>query len=98
MDTQKSNEDENDSFETIEPEKDNPAQRELEIGELGNEELEEDELASNDTGDGKLHNNSENFNVLRARNIKNRLPRGLLQYYKLKKNLQNQMTLKVELA
>ena len=44
MDTQKSDEAENDSFETIPPEKDNPVQREFEIGQLGNNELQEDEL------------------------------------------------------
>jgi len=45
MDTQKSDEDENDSFETIEPDQDNSVEREFEIGELGNEELKNDELA-----------------------------------------------------
>jgi hypothetical protein len=44
MDTEKNNEDENDSFETIAPEKDNPVSREFEIGQLGREELKEDEL------------------------------------------------------
>ena len=52
MDTQKSNEDENDSFETLAPEKDNPARREFEIGQLGNQELKEDELTRDETGDG----------------------------------------------
>jgi hypothetical protein len=35
MDTNKNNEDEDDSFETIAPEKDNPVRKEFEIGELG---------------------------------------------------------------
>ena len=48
--TQKSNEAENDSFETIEPEKDNPVRKEFEIGELGNDELQEDELTRDETG------------------------------------------------
>ena len=43
--TQKSDEAENDSFETIEPEKDNPVRREFEIGQLGNEELKDDDHA-----------------------------------------------------
>ena len=57
IDTQKSNEAESASFEIIEPEKDNPVQREFEIGELGNDALKEDEITRNETGDGKLHNN-----------------------------------------
>ncbi|UUF12550.1 MULTISPECIES: hypothetical protein [Flavobacterium] len=49
MNIQKSNEAENRPFETIEPEKDNPARREFEIGQLGNEELKEDKLTRNET-------------------------------------------------
>lgn len=56
MDTQKSNEDQNDPFETIEPEKDNPAHREFEIGELGNEELKEDEMTRDATDGGASGN------------------------------------------
>lgn len=56
MDTQKRNEAQNDSFETIEPEKDNPVNREFEIGKLGNEELKEDERARNETGHGSPGN------------------------------------------
>ena len=52
MDTEKSNETENESFETIEPEKDNPVKREFEIGELGNEELRENERARDETDGG----------------------------------------------
>jgi len=39
MDTQKSNEAQNDSFETIAPQKDNHVKKEFEIGELGQQEL-----------------------------------------------------------
>ena len=39
MDTQKSNEAQNDSFETIGPQKDNHVKKEFEIGELGQQEL-----------------------------------------------------------
>lgn len=55
MDTHKSDEAESVSFETIETEKDNPVEREFEIGELGNQELKEDELTRNETGNGSLH-------------------------------------------
>lgn len=51
MDTQKSNETQNDSFETIAPEKGNPARKEFEIGKLGNEELKEDESTMDETDD-----------------------------------------------
>jgi hypothetical protein len=40
----------NDSFETIAPEKDNPVGREFEIGQLGQQELQEDEITRNETG------------------------------------------------
>ncbi|KRB58529.1 hypothetical protein [Flavobacterium sp. Root186] len=50
IDTKKNNEDENDSFETIAPEKDNPVRKEFEIRKLGNQELKEDELTLNETG------------------------------------------------
>ena len=43
MDTKKNNEDENDFFGSLAPEKDNPVEREFEIGELGNQELQEDQ-------------------------------------------------------
>jgi len=39
VDTQKSDKAQSDSFETIEPEKDNPVRREFEIGKLGREKL-----------------------------------------------------------
>ena len=39
IDTQNSDEAQNDSFQTIAPEKGNPVEREFEIGQLGNEEL-----------------------------------------------------------
>ena len=50
IDTQKSNEAQNDSFESIAPEKDNPVRKEFEIRKLGNQELKEDELTLNETG------------------------------------------------
>ena len=56
MDTQSSGEAQNDSFETIEPEKDNPVQKEFEIGQLGNQELKEDELTRDETGNGSPGN------------------------------------------
>jgi hypothetical protein len=49
-DTQKNNEDENDSFETIAPEKDNHVKKEFEIGQLGREESKEDEITRNEAG------------------------------------------------
>jgi len=52
IDTQKSDEPENDSFETIGPEKDNPVKKEFDIGQLGNEELQEDEITRNESGQG----------------------------------------------
>jgi len=52
IDTQKDDEDDNDPFETIEPDKDNPVKREFEIGELGNQELREDESARDESGNG----------------------------------------------
>jgi hypothetical protein len=56
MDTQGSDEPEGATFETIEPKKDNPVNKEFEIGNLGNEQLKEDELTRNETGDSALHN------------------------------------------
>jgi hypothetical protein len=49
LDTQNSDEAESASFETIEPEKDNPVNKEFEIGHLGNEELKEDELTRDES-------------------------------------------------
>jgi len=51
IDNQNSDEAENDSFETIAPEKDNPVRKEFEIGEPGNQELQEDERARDETDD-----------------------------------------------
>lgn len=45
------------TFETIEPDQDNPVNKEFEIGELGNEELKEDEITRDETGNGALRNN-----------------------------------------
>ncbi|WP_165800687.1 hypothetical protein [Flavobacterium sp. WLB] len=55
MNTQKSGKAENDPFETIAPEKDNPVRIEFEIGQPGREELQEDELTRDESRDGKLH-------------------------------------------
>ena len=52
MDTQKSNEAENNSFETIAPEKDDPVRKEFEIGQLGNQELKEDEITRDESRNG----------------------------------------------
>lgn len=56
IDTQNSDKAESNTFETIEPQEDNPARREFEIGELGNEELREDEL-TRDATDGSSPGN-----------------------------------------
>ena len=50
IDTEKSDEGESDTFETIEAEENNPVKKEFEIGELGNGELREDELTRDETG------------------------------------------------
>ena len=50
--TQKSNEDESDTFETIAPEKDDPVRKEFEIGQLGNQELKEDEITRDESRNG----------------------------------------------
>lgn len=50
IDAEKYNETQSDTFETIASEKDNPVNREFEIGELGNEELKEDEQTRHETG------------------------------------------------
>ena len=66
MDTQKSDEAQSDSFETIEPENDNQVRKDFEVGELGNDELQEDELTRDETGNGSPGNHkpsSEDFNV-----------------------------------
>jgi hypothetical protein len=57
IDTPKSGQAESGTFETIAPGKDNPAQREFEIGELGNEELKEDELTRDASHHGAPSNN-----------------------------------------
>jgi hypothetical protein len=49
MDNGKSNESQSDAFETIQPDQDNPVNRELEIGSLSSEELQQDELARDET-------------------------------------------------
>lgn len=52
IDTQNSDEAQSDTFETIEPEEDNPVKKEFEIGQLGLEELKEDELTRDATDGG----------------------------------------------
>jgi hypothetical protein len=49
MDTHKGDEPQSATFETIEPEKDNPARRKFEIGQPGREELQEDERARDES-------------------------------------------------
>ena len=56
IDASQSNEAEYDSFKTIEPDLDNPVNKEFEIGELGNEDLQEDERARDETGNAAYHN------------------------------------------
>lgn len=68
INTQNSDEAQNDPFETIEPEKDNPVEREFEIGELGNEELKEDEMTrmkQTQVRPAIINLPSENFKILR---------------------------------
>lgn len=57
----KNTNDQRDAFQTIEPDQDNPVNREFEIGRLGNEELREDELArdESDGGPARFHKPSE---------------------------------------
>lgn len=50
IDNQNSSEAESSSFETIEPEKDNPVKKEFEIGQPGNQELRKDERARDKSG------------------------------------------------
>ncbi|KQB41347.1 hypothetical protein [Flavobacterium aquidurense] len=49
IDTPESDEAESDTFKTIEPDKNNPVNREFEIGQLGSEELREDERTRDET-------------------------------------------------
>jgi len=57
VDNQRSDEAESNSFETIKPDQDNPANKEFEIGQLGNEELKEDELTRDESRQGVSRNN-----------------------------------------
>ncbi|MFD1605272.1 hypothetical protein ACFSJW_01620 [Flavobacterium artemisiae] len=50
IDTQNSSEAQSGSFETTQPDQDNPVSREFEIGQLGSEELQEDESTRDETG------------------------------------------------
>jgi hypothetical protein len=68
MDTQRSDESENDSFETIEPEKYNTVRKEFEIGQLESDELQEDEITRNEPGQSTTGNakpSKRNFNILK---------------------------------
>jgi len=55
IDKSKSSNEESDAFETIEPDNDNPVNREFEIGQLGNEELQEDERTRDDSDSDAVH-------------------------------------------
>ena len=57
IDTHNNDEAESASFQTLQPDQDNPVNREFEIGHLGNEELKEDERTRDETGNGALRNN-----------------------------------------
>ena len=61
IDTQKRDEEQNDSFETIDPDDGNPVRKEFEIGQLGSEELQQDELARDESegGPARFHKPSE---------------------------------------
>lgn len=48
---------ENSSFETIEPDQDNPVKKEFEIGNLSNDELKEDEQSRDEKVNGAVHFN-----------------------------------------
>jgi hypothetical protein len=68
IDTNKSDEDESDNFQTIEPEKDNPVRKEFEIGQLESDELQEDEITRNEPGQSTTGNakpSKRNFNILK---------------------------------
>jgi len=57
IDKSQSNEDENDTFEMTGSDKDNPVNKEFEIGQLGNEELKDDELKRDETDSDAVHFN-----------------------------------------
>jgi hypothetical protein len=57
IDKPESSGDEIASFETIEPDGDNPVNREFEIGKLSSEDLQEDEQARDERTDGSVHFN-----------------------------------------
>ncbi|KFF02879.1 hypothetical protein [Flavobacterium reichenbachii] len=59
IDAPGSDEAESDTFETIEPDQDNPVHKEFEIGKLGNEELKEDEISRDETGPIAFHKPSQ---------------------------------------
>lgn len=48
-------EDDSDAFETFEPDRDNPVNKEFEIGQLGSEELKEDESKRDETDNDAVH-------------------------------------------
>ncbi|CAM3554043.1 hypothetical protein [Flavobacterium chungbukense] len=70
MDTQNSDEAQNDSFETIAPEKDNPVRKEFEIGVLGNDELKEDERARDESTYGAPRNTKPSGRKFKCTEIK----------------------------
>lgn len=57
IDTSDSDDTENSSFETIEPDQDNPVKKEFEIGNLSNDKLKEDEQNRDEKVNGAVHFN-----------------------------------------
>lgn len=55
IDRPESSRDEDDAFEMTQSDRDNPINKEFEIGQLGNEELKEDEQARDETTDDSVH-------------------------------------------
>jgi len=84
MDNQRSDEDENDSFEeTIAPEKENRVRKEFEIGQLGNEQLQEDESTRDETSaaPGNSKPSQKNFNAFRSTPVKTVIKRFLQAFF-----------------
>ncbi|WP_125721130.1 hypothetical protein [Flavobacterium ustbae] len=55
IDKPESGRDEDEAFETIDPDDGNPVRKEFEIGQLGSEELQQDELARDESEGGPAH-------------------------------------------
>lgn len=56
-DIRKNNDAQSDAFETIQPDDDNPVNKEFEIGKLSSEDLQEDEQTRDEKTDGSVHFN-----------------------------------------